>query len=336
MSMFGKKFISFLTLFLVVGLTAETALAQYYSAGSRPSSYYSSGPKQSQPKESLIDQLMNTHKNGPFYPGSVASRPKTTNTNYYKPSGVPTNSNPYYKGNTQPGSNIGSQMGSNPYYKPATPTYGNGSQPPLDDCRYYKPCKTPAPVPPPTPKCQKPYPKDIDGHWAEIYVRRLIDLCVVEGYKDGLYHPEQHVTRGEMIKMALASAHIMPKQGCYDADCGSPYMDLEMWQGPWVRAAWDHHLLEDAQYLYPNEAISRQETVKIVLSAFGYQPVYVQESFFNDVHDENYKGWIEQAHLLGIVQGVGKGNFAPNLRVTRAEAAKIMAKTIEVYNTKIN
>jgi hypothetical protein len=185
-------------------------------------------------------------------------------------------------------------------------------------------------------KCSRPYPLDIDGHWAEIYIRRLYDLCIVEGYKNGKFMPEQHITRAELVKMALFSKGIEPKQGCYDEDCGSPFMDLDMWQGPWIRKAWDLSIIQGYSYnrFKPNQPITRAEAVKVILATYGYGPRNVNKSFFNDVSGWSV-GWIEQAHEIGLVQGIGNGNFDPNRAITRAEAAKVIAKMMEYWNTKI-
>jgi hypothetical protein len=180
------------------------------------------------------------------------------------------------------------------------------------------------------------YPKDIDGHWAEIYIRRLYDLCIVEGYNDGRYRPNQNITRAELVKMALYAKGIKPNSGCYDSDCGSPFMDLDSWQGKWIRPAWDKGIIEGYSYdrFRPNKAISRAEAVKVILATYNIDPVSTDDSFFNDV-DGWSVGWIEKAHNLGIVQGIGNGNFDPNRAITRAEAAKVIAKMVEKWDTHI-
>lgn len=181
-----------------------------------------------------------------------------------------------------------------------------------------------------------PYPEDIDGHWAEIYVRRLYDLCIVEGYADGKFRPNQAITRAEMLKMGLLGGGIAPNPGCYDNDCGSPFYDLDEWQGPWVRSAYDHNIVEGYAYnrFAPNQHITRAEAVKVVLSTYNIAPLNVSESFFKDVNGWE-TGWVEKARVIGLVQGIGNGNFDPHRPITRAEAAKIIVKMIEYYDTKI-
>ncbi len=182
------------------------------------------------------------------------------------------------------------------------------------------------------------YPTDINGHWAEIYIRRLYDLCIVEGYaSEGLFKPDQDITRAELVKMALYSKGIQPNTGCYDTDCGSPFMDLEMWQGQWIRPAWDRHIVQGyspTQFM-PDKAITRAEAVKVILATYGYGPINTTKSYFNDVTGWSV-GWIEEAHIIGLVQGVGNGNFDPERPITRAEAAKVIAKMMEYWGTPIN
>lgn len=185
-------------------------------------------------------------------------------------------------------------------------------------------------------KCGTPYPKDIDGHWGEIFVRRMYDLCITEGYADGLFRPNQSITRAELVKMALVARGISPNNGCYDNDCGSPFVDLDQWQGKWIRPAWDLGIIQGyGNRFYPNRAITRAEAVKVVLKTFGYKPLPVQKSFFNDVNGWA-TGWIEAAHLIGLVQGIGNGNFDPDRAITRAEAAKVVVKMLEYWDTQIN
>lgn len=180
------------------------------------------------------------------------------------------------------------------------------------------------------------YPKDIDGHWAEIYIRRLYDLCIIEGYSDGTFRPNHDVTRAELVKMSLYSKGIKANSGCYDNDCGSPFADLDRWQGQWIRPAWDRKIVKGYSHnqFKPNKAVTRAEAVKIILATYGYGPLNVGQSFFNDVNGWSV-GWIEKAHEIGLVQGIGNGNFDPDRPITRAEAAKIISKMMEYWDTHI-
>lgn len=295
---------------------------------------------------------------GSNYYGSTAGNSSgSTNANYYGTTGSSASNNNYYGTTTgstaTPNSNYygtvasgGATQGN--YYGNASSNY-YGTVP---NATYYGSTGTSNPnyygtvggwkkpphiaVTPNYPTCKRPYPKDIDGHWAEIYIRRLYDLCVVQGYRDG-FHPEQKVTRIEFLKMTLYAARIPLKTGCYDADCGTPFMDLAFgWQSAVARTGWDYGIVNgvSADRFAPNDPITREQATKMVLAAFKYQPLNVSSSFFKDVSGWS-TGWIELAHELGIVNGTGLGYFDPKRNLTRAEGAKIMALTIEKEDTKI-
>lgn len=137
--------------------------------------------------------------------------------------------------------------------------------------------------------------------------------------------------------MALYARGIKPDNGCYDNDCGTPFNDLDSWQGPWIRPAWLKNIVQgyDGDVFRPNRSITRAEAVKVVMKTFDYEAETDSKSFFNDVDDWSI-GWIERAHNMGVVQGIGNGNFEPHRAITRAEAAKIIVKTLEYWDTHIN
>ena len=179
----------------------------------------------------------------------------------------------------------------------------------------------------------RPYPKDVDGHWSEIFVRRLYDLCIIEGYRDGSFKPNQEVTRAELTKMALFAKGVSTTITCYD-ECENAFQDLDSWQKPWVNKAFIMGVVEGYQdgSFRPNQSITRSEAVKVVLATFDYRPLNVEKSFFNDVNDWSVS-WVERAHELGMIQGIGNGDFAPSVAITRAEAAKIISIMVEHWDT---
>lgn len=63
---------------------------------------------------------------------------------------------------------------------------------------------------------------DIDGHWAETYIKALSDKGIVEGDGSGKFKPEDTVTRGEFLKMAMDAAgivgHAYREGECLDAE----------------------------------------------------------------------------------------------------------------------
>jgi hypothetical protein len=184
------------------------------------------------------------------------------------------------------------------------------------------------------------YPKDIAGHWAENFIKQAYDDCIFKGYDDGTFRPDRNITRAEALKTILNAVGVKPILGCYDADCGSPFMDLEMWQGPWVRAAWNLKIINDANKFRPNNLLTRAEAAMMIAKAFiklgkSSIPMRVDcftpncgagypNNFFMDIKDFWQGPAIRWLWDNGLTQGRGPGTFAPNDPITRAELTKLV------------
>ena len=74
------------------------------------------------------------------------------------------------------------------------------------------------------------YPDLPKDHWAYEAVTFLTDHKITVGYPDGLYRPDQKVTRGEFSTMVIKAL------GLYEKDTAQifPYKDIENhWAGPY-------------------------------------------------------------------------------------------------------
>lgn len=203
----------------------------------------------------------------------------------------------------------------------------------------------PAPKPPEPSKCPGVnYPIDIDGHWAKDFIRLGYDLCVFRGYKDGSFHPDGKISRAEAVKAALVAAGIGPKYGCWDTDCGSPFFDLVMWQGQWLRPAADLKIVKGvAEHAFaPERSITRGEGSVLIAKAFHLKPFDAKlcwspncgagypNNFFIDITDKTQGSYLRALWDKGIIKGTGPNAFDPNRPMTRGEFAALLMKTGEV------
>lgn len=191
---------------------------------------------------------------------------------------------------------------------------------------------TPPNVPKEPSKCPGTfYPTDIVGAQFENTIKNAYDQCLVKGYEDGTFRPEQGLTRAEATKIVvLASGHIA-KQGCYDADCGSPFMDLDLWQGPWVRAAWDLKMVSGvgADRFAPNREITRAEAAALIVKSFQippYQGCYTPncgaghpDNFFNDIKLAWEGQYLRALWDKKVISADSSGKFFPDIPVMRGE-----------------
>ncbi len=179
--------------------------------------------------------------------------------------------------------------------------------------------------------------------WFAPYVRDLAELGLVSGYRDaagmptGAYGPADPVTLEQVAKVAVLAAGI-------DAGaCPVPPHNLSAsgaWSASYVSCAeakgWA--VFSDAAADLKRSA-TREEVVMTILQAFNREFDIPTESItFTDVEKTGmYAPAIAKAANDGIVsgytdaQGKPTGEFGPTNNVTRAEFAKIVSISLQLY-----
>lgn len=180
------------------------------------------------------------------------------------------------------------------------------------------------------------YPTDIAGHPYEALIKKAYDECLVRGYADGTFRAEQGLTRAEATKIAVLASGKVAKQGCYDADCGSPFEDLEMWHGPWVRAAWDLKIVSGVgkNMFAPNRALTRAEAVALVMKAFQIQLHYgcynthcgagLPDDPFTDIVQMWQGPYLRALWDKGVLHTLTPGRFYPDQAITRGQFIELV------------
>jgi len=172
---------------------------------------------------------------------------------------------------------------------------------------------------------------DIYGHWALTYIQKLFDQRIVKGYEDGGFHPDSNINRAELVQMSLDAAGIEKSETQDDENF--KFEDLDDWQVPCVYDAWKRGIVQgyNETTFAPAQDVTRAEALKIALLAFGADiPDTSDEWAFDDTQDHWGSSYINFAYLHFIVSGRADGDFYPNDPITRAEAAKIISKLIEL------
>ena len=149
------------------------------------------------------------------------------------------------------------------------------------------------------------------------------------GYPDGTVRPEADITRAEVVtiffRMLTDSARTR-----YWAETNK-FTDVadDAWYNIAISTLANAGVLDgytDGTFK-PNETITRAELIKIA-SSF-YDTTAGKSSEFSDIEAHWAEKFIEEAYKLGIVDGYGDGTFHPDQAVTRAEAMKIVNRTLE-------
>ncbi len=190
---------------------------------------------------------------------------------------------------------------------------------------------------------------DIKNHWAKNYIEALYRKGIVKGKDEGIFAPDEKMTRAEFIKIALLAAGIEIPNA--DAITNAPFRDspLDAWFTPYLAKAKELGLISGAKENFsPGKFINRAEAIKILISAFAFDltpkkgevPAAQAKQFKDLLVGQWYYDFIDFAlrNKLAdgphVVNGVLVKTFEPSRPITRAEMAKLTMKAIELKDAQ--
>jgi hypothetical protein len=174
--------------------------------------------------------------------------------------------------------------------------------------------------PQPTEIPEEPVPKaelDTTNHYAYII-----------GMPDGLVHPEQNITRGEVATIFFRMLTDDSRTAFWQTT--NTYKDVPstMWCNNAISTLTNAGILkgyEDGTFR-PNASISRAEFATMAVRFFESQ--YNGADKFSDIASNWARQYINAAAEAGIIKGYTDGTFRPNKMITRAEAVTIMNRVL--------
>lgn len=167
-------------------------------------------------------------------------------------------------------------------------------------------------------------------HWAYKQIEMCKNLGIISGYPDGSFKPENNITRAEAVKISAVISgrnyEITPEG--YMAD-----IDKTMWYAPYYFVCKDilpSKWIKADEYL-PENAITREDAVYLVLSSLGYEKEFKNsnekliESFKDsaDISPE-FVSAMAFATENGIIKGNPDGSLLPKSEIKRCEIASIL------------
>lgn len=166
---------------------------------------------------------------------------------------------------------------------------------------------------------------DVDGHWANANIRKLVTLGAIAGYPDGTFRPDRNMTRAEFVKLLVGALKLQPKTGPVFADTGSH------WAKDDIATAAAYGFVQgysDSRF-GPDDPISREQMAVIAVGA-GKVPLTTNELPFLDKAD--ISSWaidsIRSAVQHGLIEGYPGNRFKPAGPATRAEAATVILRLL--------
>ncbi len=175
---------------------------------------------------------------------------------------------------------------------------------------------------------------DVSG-WSEEFIYYLAKKGIINGKEDGIFAPEDNITRAEFVAIIARSVGVGK-----DQIAKAEYSDVTVadWFAPYVTWAKEKGIVsgyEDGSFA-PNKEITREELCTMIvrtLTAYNLAPEKAELSFADANTTSDWaKESIASLAKLGIVSGKGDNQFAPLDNATRAESAKIITGMYKILN----
>jgi hypothetical protein len=167
------------------------------------------------------------------------------------------------------------------------------------------------------------------GYWYYSWVQEAAQAGLVNGYGNGLFGPDDQLTRAQMVKVLAKLAGIDETQ-YQGVTTQFPDVDPNVWYAPYVAWAVEQGIVNgyDDGNFHPDEPIIRQHACSILARYLRSQGVEAETTVAPFADDGQFqqtsRADVYYCAALGMVNGVGDNLFDPNNVTTRGAMAKLM------------
>jgi hypothetical protein len=166
--------------------------------------------------------------------------------------------------------------------------------------------------------------KDLSGHWAEQEILKLVQLGVVNGYKDDTYRPSRTITRAEFVNMLVKAL------GLKAASDKPSFKDIKgHWAEEAISIAAANGIVtgfEDHAFR-PDGSITREQMAVMVVKAFKLDAKSSDKTFTDQSDISAWAApYLATATEHGILTGFEDGSLKPKGPATRAQAAVMVMR----------
>lgn len=174
---------------------------------------------------------------------------------------------------------------------------------------------------------------DIQGHWAESSIESLQEKGVVNGYGNGLFGPNDKITRAQIMKIALKAFGQDTVDSTGTAPSSFKDVTASDWFNSYVETGAAIGIIsgyKDGSFK-PENPVTRAEALKIILEAAGFTDLTALTPNFTDV--DTVTDWFAKytsfAKTAELSTGYSDGSFRGNQPITRAEVCVLVQKVVD-------
>lgn len=194
---------------------------------------------------------------------------------------------------------------------------------------------------------------DTANHWAEINIVKLVEAGVAGGYGDNTFRPDKTITRAEFTKFVVTAVGLSGgKNGRSGRNTGRSGGEQEIsftdsgripdWAKESVAAAVKAGIISgyaDGTFK-PDRLVSREEMAVMLVRALNLEAEAAKKDGAALSFADNYavsswaRGAVAVAVEKGLVSGYGDNSFKPYKNASRAEAATMIIKFMDLKKGK--
>lgn len=172
---------------------------------------------------------------------------------------------------------------------------------------------------------------DLQNHWAKSSVDILASKGIVSGYSDGIFKPDNYLTRAEGIVMVLKTAEI---EAVENAKISTPdAADVPEWAKGYVQSALNNGIISGYNdgTIRMNNDITREEILAMILKATKSELSFANTLKFSDLNEisEWAMKYVETAVSKQLINGYPDNTFRGRNNVTRGEISVILSKLLK-------
>lgn len=166
-----------------------------------------------------------------------------------------------------------------------------------------------------------------NNYWAKDSIEKLIELGIVNGFKDGTFKPEVNINVDAFIKLTITAIGFTNIENAED-----------YWATNYINKALELSIIEQEQFDTYDRIITREEMASITAKALGYMEDKddIQHDFLfvnNCIRDfynisDKYLQDVVESYYYGLVTGKSNG-FDPKGNATRADAATVILRLLD-------
>ncbi|OBZ15001.1 hypothetical protein A8L34_14065 [Bacillus sp. FJAT-27264] len=178
----------------------------------------------------------------------------------------------------------------------------------------------------PTPSVEADF-ADIKGHWAEENIKELIELGAIKGYPDDTFRPDNRITRAEFVTIVVKAFNLQ-------AGAGTTFGDTKThWAKDAIATAAALGIVNgySADTFAPDEVVTREQVAAMVVRAAQIATTDKSISFADSQQVSDWaRPALAAAVSSGLVNGYTDGTVKPQGDTTRAEAAAIILRALQL------